>query len=138
MSADSADRREFLSRSGAALNEERTDMPEVYVLQIADNAWGDMGLASREVELYNLPKLHQLLAKFVGEFADSPRKINDGLRIAVVKGQRVDRIRSQAWRGAVWWDAENATEWLCRAISLDNYPEETKAYNEFRRLHAVK
>jgi hypothetical protein len=135
--ASPASRQDYLARLGAVLNTERTDIPEIYLVRVADRACKDLGFNTLSSDLNSLSTQHKVFAKFVSEFASHPTNISHGRSIGTVGQTGIERVRAGKLRIGVWWDNTNWTEWCCRALALAKYDDEDKLYDEFDRLHDV-
>ncbi len=71
---------------------------------------------------------HPLVQKFVNQFTDASA-IDDGRPFSQMPGRGLYRIRREEWRGLIWTDKDSGVVWLCRAVSLADFPEESDAYN---------
>jgi len=76
---------------------------------------------------------HEIVGKFYDTFSGAAN-VDYGRPIASVNDPKVFRIRAGGWRAAVRYTPEDGVVWLCRALSLAGFHDESDAYNEFGRL----
>lgn len=79
---------------------------------------------------------HAIVGKFYDTFSGAGN-VDRGRPLASVKDPKVFRIRSGGWRAAVRYTPEEGVVWLCRALSLAAFHDESDAYDEFGRLFDI-
>lgn len=113
---------------------ERADVANPYLLRVCARAWEDLGedQPSSEPPAAAAQK-HEIISKFYDTFSGAGN-VDYGRPLASVNDPKVFRIRAGGWRAAVRYTPEDGVVWLCRALSLADFHDETDAYDEFGRL----
>jgi hypothetical protein len=113
----------------------RADVADPYLIRVSAQAWADLGEDPPSSEPPDkAAQKHGIVRKLYEDFSD-PARINAGTKLKAVDDPGVFRIKSEGWRAAVRYNADDGVVWLCRALSLAKFHEEDDAYDEFGALH---
>jgi hypothetical protein len=94
-------------------------------------ALNDLGVPADQRDSDIAAEGNSVIARFFKHYS-VPGRVDRGVPIGEVEHPKVFRIRDGYFRGAVWYDQDGGVVWLCRVLSLANFPSEPDLYREFR------
>lgn len=111
------------------------ELPSVWLLRVSERAFSeDLKVpAHQRGDVKELKKRHPILRRFFDDHRSEDRVLS-GRPIDVLKSKKVFRIREEDERAAVWYDKEHGVVWLCRVLSISDFPDEPKLYERFARF----
>jgi hypothetical protein len=113
----------------------RHDVADPYLIRVSARGWADLGETPPSSEPPTAAaERHGIVRKLYEDFSE-PARINSGTKLQAVDDPGVFRIKSEGWRAAVRYNADDGVVWLCRALSLARFHAENDAYREFGALH---